>query len=112
MTPTTISEAATRISMTVIPRSSRRRRTQRRSTIQVPHEEAVVERDPIAVSLRALALGRRLDVPGRVGRVPAAVGAVREDGRPARAGFVDQPVDHNGSGALPAARALVAHALT
>src|SRR5437868_15241408 len=89
-TPTASSTAATLTSTTVIPRSSR----SRRSTIEVPHEEAVVDHDAVRGALRALALRGHLDVHARVGRVAGAVGGVGEDGRTAGAGLVDQPVDH------------------
>src|SRR5689334_2775806 len=105
--PTTISTAATITSTTVMPRSSPRSR----STTEVPHEEAVVENDAVAVALGALALGGNLDVHGAVRRSAGAVGGVGEDRRPAGAGLVDEPVDDRRGGALTAAAGLVAHAL-
>src|SRR4051812_33180256 len=107
MIPTTISTAATITSTTVMPRASRRSR----STTEVPHEEAVVEHDAVAVALRALALRGHLDVHRAVGGVTRAVRAVCEDRRPAGAGLVDEPVDDRGDGALAATGGLVAHAL-
>src|SRR4051794_38117608 len=107
MTPTTISTAATITSTTVMPRSSERSR----STTEVPHEEAVVDDHAVRVAVRALALRGRLDVHCRVGRVAGAVRAVGEDGRPARAGLVDEPSHDRRRSALTATAGLVAHAL-